>query len=116
MVEIKRFELVPDADIYTLLRLREGGSWIHPDSMYFVSKAYADKNSEISISIAFPENLSDWNDFDYVSVLDEDFGQPYTPFYQRWNGESVDFPFLDKIVTEYNRFMCSIPILKEILK
>lgn len=116
MIEIKRFELIPDADIHTLFRLREGGSWIHSDSKYFVSRTYADKNSEISISVAFPDDLTNWNDFDYVLVLDEDFGQPYTPFYRRWNGESVDFSFLDTIVSEYNRFMCSIPIIKEIIK
>ena len=66
------------------------------------------------MNIAFPEDISKWNDFDYVLVLDEDFGQPYTPFYNHYEDEddSNYFEFLRNVVEAYNAKMDSLSFLE----
>ena len=61
------------------------------------------------MNIAFPDDLSEWNDFDFVLVLDEEFGQPYTPFY----GAKKHFEFLDRVIKRYNAIMTSMTLFEE---
>ena len=47
--------------------------------------------------------------------MDEDFGQPYTPFYGDNYGKDIDnFPVLEMVIAKYNRFMSSLGIFEEI--
>ena len=95
---------------------REGGTWINKESKFFISKCFEYKPTqfEFSIGIAFKEDLSDWNDFDNVLVLDEDFCQPYTPFYgDNFVKDITNFPTLENCIEQYNRFMDSLPFLIE---
>lgn len=43
-----------------------------------------------------------------ICVLDEDFGQLYTSFYLYKKGEIECFPFLQRIIEEYNYKMSNI--------
>lgn len=46
------------------------------------------------------DNLNNWNDYDNVGVIDDDFGQYYGPFYDaQQKGHS--FPFLDQIIIPF---------------
>ena len=117
MKQIKRFKLkdgITINDIRQECRIfREGGSWINHDSAYFISCDVTPQNSrgsEISLEIGFPKDLSKWDDFDFVLVLDEEFGQPYTPFYGDYN---QPFPFLAGVIHMYNEVMERFPFLEE---
>ena len=71
---------------------------------------------EISIIIAFDSsNLESWNDFDNVLVLDEDFGQPYTPFYgDNYKKNVANFPVLEWVISEYNTLLDTLPVFEKV--
>ena len=56
------------------LRAKSGGSWIDKKSKLYISKSFRlpKYDFEFSIDICFIDDISDWNDFDNVLVLDED--------------------------------------------
>lgn len=122
-LKIKRFKLkegrpVPDDVIQ--YGFRKGGSWIHKDAAAFVSKVLrkADKryrDYDISFNMCFRKNPEEFNDFDNVLVLDEEFGQPYTPFYGYMgnNDDKEPFPFLAWVISEYNEWMSGFDFLEE---
>ena len=85
--------------------LKSGGTYINKNAAYCTFKNLAD---DISVNIAFPEDLSEWDDFEYVLVLDENFGQPYTPFYE----SKEPFMFLLNVIGRYNKFMDSLSFLE----
>lgn len=111
---IKHYILKPEVDHEFLLKngCQEGGSYICPDAKYMLFRALDDS---INLDISFPEDLSKWNDFDYILVIDEAFGQPYTPFYKYYARKRIDgySPYLSKIVKKYNEVMDSLPFFKE---
>lgn len=87
---------------------------VHDDD---ASSAWTEKREyEISIVIAFDSSgLASWDDFENVLVLDEDFGQPYTPFYgDNYKKDVSNFPFLEWVISEYNALFDSIPIFERI--
>lgn len=70
---------------------------------------------EASINIIFSENIKDWNDFDNVDVLDESFGQAYTPFYEALQSNNNRlFPVLKSVIKKYNEIMSNLPFLEEV--
>ena len=125
-MKIKRFKLKDNVTRDDLIELgfRNGGSWIKKDAELFLSRCFEYKETEFeysisifeySISIAFSSDINDWNDFDNVLVLDEDFCQPYTPFYGDNYGKDItDFPTLENTIFKYNEFMSSLGIFEEI--
>ena len=118
-MKIKRFKLKDNVtrDDLIALGFRNGGSWIKKDTELFLSRCFEYKETEFeySISIAFSSDINDWNDFDNVLVLDEDFCQPYAPFYEYNYGEDItDFPTLENTIFKYNEFMSSLGIFEEI--
>ena len=82
----------------------EGGSWVNKNAYHVLWKVLV---SSIEVDIALPKDLSEWDDFDYVLVMDDDFGQPYTPFYSE-----ESFPALLNIIGHYNKFMDSLDFLE----
>jgi len=84
----------------------DNGTWVHKDSVYVIWQTVAE---DITVNVAFPADLSQWNDFDFILLLDEDFGQPYTPFYSE---KMVEFPFLNKVKTNYSRFLESLNFME----
>lgn len=109
-LKIKRYKLRYPADVSDIPE-SEHLSYVHPEAVRGKIKYLV---GEIAVTVTFPADLYDWNDFDFVIVLDEDFGQPYTPFYHYMNGEINLFPFLEKVIRKYNEFMSSLPFLEEI--
>ena len=79
-------------------------SYVNKDAEYVLFKSLF---KDISINIAFPKDLSKWDDFDYVLVLDDSFCQPYTPFY---GGSTI--PFALTVIDRYNKFMDSLNFLE----
>lgn len=118
-MKINRYKLksnITNNDLMTL-NAREGGIWINKESKLFLSKCFYYKpyEFEFSIGIAFKDNIHDWNDFDNILVLDEDFGQPYTPFYGDMFGKDVcNFHTLEFVIEKYNEYMNSLGIFEEI--
>ena len=118
-MKIKRFKLKDNItkDDLIALKFRSGGSWIKKDAELFLCRCFEYRKSdfEYSINIAFSSDINDWNDFDNVLVLDEDFGQPYTQFYGDNYGKDIDnFPVLEMVISNYNKFMDSLNIFEEI--
>ena len=98
-------------------RAKLGGIWINKNSKLYISKFFElpEYDFEFSIDICFKEDISDWNDFDNVLVLDEDFGQPYTPFYgKNYKKEISNHPCLEYCIEKYNEFMDSFDFLCEV--
>ena len=91
------------------LPVTENGTYISKDSKYSTYKTLA---GDIEVCIAFPENLSEWDSFDHVLVLDDSFAQPYQPFYIADEDENKRFPFVLNIIGQYNKFMNSLSFLE----
>ena len=122
-LRIKRFKLKegrPTKEDFERYGFREGGSWIIKDAKWFCDKIISKEDKhyyrdyETSFSMAFQDDPSKFNDFDNVLVLDEEFGQPCTPFYGYLNGETEPFPFLAWVISEYNEWMSSFDFLEEV--
>lgn len=113
-MKINRYKLKDGVTKDDLLKLgfRPGGTYIKEDADISWFRTLVDS---ISLDIAFPEDISKWNDFDYVIVIDEDFGQPYTPFYSHYEDDedSECFVFLRKVITAYNKVMDSLGFLEK---
>lgn len=111
---IKRFELADNAkeliDGYEHFRTGTA-SFINDKVVKWISKELC---REISVYIGFSEDISEWNDFDFVIILDDSFCQPYTPFYSYMDGKIRPFSCLNEVIEKYNKFMSSLPFLKEI--
>lgn len=88
------------------------GTYIHPDAKYATFHGVGD--GDITICIAFPKKLSEWNSYDYVLVMDEYGGQPYYPFYKAEEDPSFRFVGCLNIIGEYNEFMDSLSFLERI--
>lgn len=114
---IKRFKLKSGLEKWWLTNVPIEGeaSWIHPRAIRFIGYRLNINGLEIDVDIGFPENLTEWNDFEYIIVMDDDFCQPYGPFYTKldnpdWNGND----FLNVLVEEYNNLLTNLPFLEEI--
>ena len=95
---------------------KRGGIWIDEESVFYITKCFElpKCDFEFSISIYFKDDIGDWNDFDNVLVLDEDFLQPYTPFYgNNYKKEISNYPCLEYCIEKYNKFMDSFDFLCE---
>ena len=69
---------------------------------------------EIEVDIIIPTDLVKFDDFKNIDILDMDFCQPYTPFYEYWNKEVTGFKFLEKVIKRYNEVMDSIGVFEKI--
>lgn len=83
-MKIKRYKMKENLDISKLLEeygkkyyIKEGGIWIKCDIKYFMCKSLYIRQGrygfDFSINIGFPNDLSQRNDYNYITVLDEDF-------------------------------------------
>ena len=118
-MKIKRFKLKDGItkDDLIALGFKSGGTWVKKDAELFLSKYVCVQGCdfEYSINVAFGQDINDWNDFDNVLILDEDFGQPYTPFYGENYGKCIaGFPVLESVIDGYNEFMSGLGIFEEL--
>lgn len=114
---IKRFKLKDGLEKWWLKNVPIEGeaSWIHPKATRFISYILNINGIEIDVDIGFPENLTEWNDFEYIIVTDDDLCQPYGPFYTKldnphWEGDDS----LNILIEEYNNLLSNLPFLEEI--
>lgn len=116
LLQINRYKLkdlnTAESEIMNY-NIRTGGEYISQDTTVFL---FAPLYKEITLNIGFPKDLSVWNDLDHIIVLDEDFGQPYIPFYMYLNGEegSNASPFLQRVIRAYNEAMDKYSFLEKI--
>ena len=112
--EIKKYELNDKITIKKLKKnkFKEGGFMKNiPYPKYYYNR-YLSYNIEFHIEISVnPDGTFTFDDFDNIVVLDDNFCQPYYPFYEN----DIDFPILNKIIMEYNKVMDEF-VKKGILK
>lgn len=114
MAKIKRYSIKAGTTIGDIKATggRDGGTWINKEAILWIEKYLP--CIECSIDVAFKENITDWDDFENVTVLDNNFCQPYTPFYgENYGKEITGFPMLEYCIEEYNQFMDSLSFLEE---
>ena len=112
-MKIKRFKLKENVteDDLIQLRFQQGGSFVNENAKWLKFKTL---DNFVSVNLTFPEYLQDWNDFVYVLLLDEDFGQPYSPFYNYFLVDAKEGPpALNNIVYQYNKFMEELGLFEE---
>ncbi len=112
-MQINRYRLKDDfkAWEHVPFPLRTGGAHICKESVYYMSQELV---ADIYLYVCFPADNKDWNDFDYVEVLDENFAQPYTPFYNYLENGGEYFDFLKTVIMAYNAAMDSLEFLERI--
>lgn len=93
------------------LPICDNGKYISQDAVFHT---FATLAGSIEVEIAFPLKLSTWDSFDHVLVMDDDFGQPYDPFYEADENEERRFAFVLNVIGQYNRFMNSLSFLERI--
>ena len=114
---IKRYKLKNGVTHEFLLAngCKEGGAWIDGNAVFYISKPLV---NEISLNIGFPNDLGKWNDCYYVLVLDENFGQPYTPLFYNYAQTRIrggkPFKLLSRVIAAYNKTMDSLPFFEEL--
>ena len=112
-----KLKYIPTKEQIIKLGARPGGTWINQDSDLYISitRKFPGSCGYFSISIGFPDfekGLAEWDDFNFVLVLDDDFGQPYTPFYGKNYKKNIqNFPCLEFVIETYNEFMDSFDFL-----
>ena len=114
-----KLKYIPSKEQLIKLGARPGGTWINQDSDLYISiiREFPDSCGDFIICIGFPDfenGLVEWDDFNFVLVLDDDFGQPYTPFYgKNYKKDIQNFPCLECVIEAYNKFMDSFDFLCE---
>ena len=114
-----KLKYIPTEEQLIAAGAKRGGIWINEESVFYITKCFElpKYDFEFSISIYFKDDIGDWNDFDNVLVLDEDFGQPYTPFYgKNYKKEISNHPCLEYCIEKYNEFMNGFDFLCEVSK
>lgn len=116
-MRIKRFKLRDGVTEEKLIKYgcKQGGTWVTENAILFTRKwdKFKPTHFEFTIYVTFNKDVQDWNDYDNVLILDEDFCQPYEPFYLHYNEEVENFPTLEYLVEKYNEYMSSLPFLVE---
>lgn len=92
------------------------GGWINGvnEPRYYINDNILDE-IDIHIEISIVDNNINFDDLKNVYIIDENFGQPYTPFYESEFG----FKFLNNVIDNYNKYMNNLVnkgILQEKIK
>ena len=114
MAIANRYRVKDGASIEGILSngFNPGYTFVNKNAYLCKHKLFHYKDLEFTIYVSFPKDLTQFDDFDYVLVLDEDFAQPYTPFYNSF-GKDVKHEYVAAVIEAYNNFMNSIPVLEQ---
>lgn len=93
------------------LPLSENGTYISKDAKFNTFTTLAD---DIEVCVAFPEDLSTWDSYEHVLVLDDSICQPYMPFYIANENPNKAFTFVLNVIGSYNKFMDSLSFLERV--
>lgn len=113
-ISINRYRLKPGTTLDNVKqeRFKDGGSWINENSVLYKSITLIEDS--VVLDIGF-HTVEDWNDFDYVLVLDDNFLQPYTPFYGDNYGKTIsNFEYLQRVIQKYNDEMDKLSFLERV--
>lgn len=95
--------------------VRDGGAFVEESCKYMIEYIIPGTEGSVCVYIGLPDDMTLWDDYYYVSVIDDDFGQMFTPFYsQLEHPERKAGSFLKNVVDKYNAWMSSLPFLEEI--
>ena len=114
-----KLKYIPTTEQLIKLGARPGGTWINQYSEWLFSFTgeFPGSCGDFIVCIGFPDfekGLAEWDDFSFVLVLDDEFGQPYTPFYgKNYKKDIQNFPCLEFVIEKYNEFMDSFDFLCE---
>ena len=111
---IKRYVLNDNVNVEKLVSnyFSAGGFMKEIPSPKYSFSHYLIDEIEINIEIAVNSDGSLYfDDYDSIYIIDDNFGQPYYPFYN----EKFDNPFINKVIVKYNEFMDEF-VKKGILK
>ena len=101
--EKKNFSLSDDISIDKLIDAGfKLGGWIKDveGPKYYICKNLIG-DIEIQLEISVKDNYYEFDDFKNIYVIDDNFCQPYIPFYTSDYG----FAFLNDVIDKYNDFM-----------
>lgn len=80
-------------------------SWRHGDSAdEWYSKCYS-LCGEIDLTVHINMTTKKWDEFENTDVIDDDFGQPYGPFYDCYYSGAPRFEFVDRVIEAYCKRM-----------
>lgn len=84
-----KYKLNPDVSTDDLIRNKfKPGSWRHGDSNEKWYSKSCGLCGEIDLTVHINMTTKDWDEYEDTDVIDDDFGQPYTPFYNCvYNGQ-----------------------------
>ena len=114
-----KLKYIPSKEQLIKLGAQQGGSWINQywEWLFSFMGEFPDSCGDFTIYIGFPDfekSLAEWDDFSFVLVLDDEFGQPYAPFYgKNYKQDIQNFPCLEFVIEKYNEFMDSFDFLCE---
>ena len=107
-MKVKRYELKPNTTIKDLLKCGA----IEDRNFLYIDKFVEVKNSDIRIRLSFTSDVNKWNDVGGVEVFNTDSGQSCRLFYKyRDSGEDAESGLIEYLISEYNIFMDSLPIM-----
>jgi len=114
-MKINNYKLKHNINIGDLKKLGfKEGSWLGEYEGVDVMSTDIGLISGIELHIAIRIDNMEFDDFDDILVLDSEFCQPYTPFYETCNykKEVTNFKFLKKVIAQYNKTMDSLSIFE----
>lgn len=111
MSRIKRYQYIKGAPLPKDMHI--DGGWIKGGADGFICKKFHNKiiNEDMTIYVAFDRDMSEWNDYDNIQIVD-DYDFQYSDFFDRWDEEIEDDPILQYVIEEYNDYMDSLPFLE----
>lgn len=120
-MKIKRYKMKPGwrADMIvgsSKCAWHYGGIYTNSSAYFHLIKFFYKKDIDFNftIEIEFKENTEDWNDLENILVIDDDFCQPYTPFYNNFEIDVINFSALEFVIEQYNKLLDSFPFLEEV--
>lgn len=101
-----KYKLNPSVCKEKLLESRfKVGSWRHDDSTdEWYSKCYP-LCGEMDLTVHINMTTKKWDEFEDTDVIDDDFGQPYGPFYDCYCDGAPRFEFVDRVIEAYCKRM-----------
>lgn len=111
MTKVKKYKLKENIKVNDILN---NGFEYSVDCKY-VTK-FITLKGPIILYIKIPlDNIYSFDFYNNIDVLDDNFCQPYTPFYDNYNSDIVNNKYLTIIVNRYNEEMDKISIFEEII-
>lgn len=100
------YQLNPDVSEEDLLRNHfKVGSWRHAKSAdAWYSKSWP-LHGEIDLTVSINMTTKRWDEFEDTDVIDDDFCQPYSPFYDCVYNGVRKFDFASRVIEAYCKRM-----------